>query len=141
MILYEELFFEIEVSGQKAQLKKLISFLKSGELDDFFEFSSDYINYDDDYATADDAKEVSITLSTDDWGIEIDEFDTNDFLEIFCKAAKELYVSGQLYDADDEEYAFVSEAGDSYYVNAKHAKRFNEDEDKPVEADDDEDEE
>ena len=141
MILYEELFFEIEVSGQKAQLKKLISFLKSGELDDFFEFSSDYINYDDDYATADDAKEVSITLSTDDWGIEIDEFDTNDFLEIFCKAAKELYVSGQLYDADDEEYAFVSEAGDSYYVNAKHAKRFNEDEDKPVEADDDEEDE
>lgn len=137
MILYEELFFEIEVSGQKAQLKKLISFLKSGELDDFFEFSSDYINYDDDYATADDAKEVSITLSTDDWGIEIDEFDTNDFLEIFCKAAKELYVSGQLYDADDEEYAFVSEAGDSYYVNAKHAKRFNEDEDKPTEDDED----
>ena len=141
MILYEELFFEIEVSGQKAQIKKLINFLKSGELDDFFEFSTEYINYDDDYATADDTKETSITLSTDDYGIEIDEFDTGDFLEVFCKATKELYVSGQLYDADDEEYAFVSEAGDSYYVNAKHAKRFNEDEDKPEESDEDEEDE
>ncbi len=140
MILYEELFFEIEVSGQKAQLKKLINFLKSGELDDFFEFSADYISYDDEYAGADDSKETSITLSTDDYGIEIDEFDTNDFLEVFCKAAKELYVSGQLYDADDEEYAFVSEAGDSYFVNAKHAKRFNEDEDKPDESEDDDEE-
>lgn len=141
MILYEELFFEIEVSGQKAQLKKLINFLKSGELDDFFEFSADYINYDDEYADAEDTAEVSITLSTDDYGIEIDEFDTNDFLEVFCKATKELYVSGQLYDADDEEYAFVSEAGDSYYVNAKHAKRFNEDDDKPDESGDDEEDE
>ena len=141
MILYEELFFDIEVTGRKAQLKKLISFLKSGELDDFFEFSQDYISYDDEYADADDTAEVSITLSTDDYGIEIDEFDTGDFLEVFCKATKELYVSGQLYDADDEEYAFVSETGDSYYVNAKHAKRFNEDEDKPDEADEDEEDE
>ena len=137
MILYEELFFEIEVSGQKAQLRKFVNFLKSGELDDIFEFSAEYINYSDEYADAEETDEVSITLSTDDYGIEIDEFDTGDFLEVLCKAAKDLYVSGQLYDADDEEYTFVSEVGDSYYVNAKHAKRFNEDEDKPDESDED----
>lgn len=142
MILYEELYFEIEVTGQKSQLKKFVNFLKSGDLDDFFEFSPDYINYFDDYADADDTKETGIVLSTDDYGIEIDEFDTDEFLEILCKASKELYVSGQLYDVDDEEYSFISEAGDSYYINAKNAKRFNEDDDKPEEADeDDEDEE
>ena len=128
MILYEELYFEIEVTGQKSQLKKFVNFLKSGDFDD--------------YADAYDTKETGIVLSTDDYGIEIDEFDTDEFLEILCKASKELYVSGQLYDVDDEEYSFISEAGDSYYINAKNAKRFNEDDDKPEEADeDDEDEE
>ena len=43
MILCEELYFEITVTGIKSELKKFISCLKSGELDDFFEFSSDYI--------------------------------------------------------------------------------------------------
>ena len=137
MLLYEELYFEIEVSGQKSQLKKFISFLKSGELDEFFEFSTDYINYDDEYAESNDTQETNIVLSTDDFGIEIDEFDTDEFLEILCKAGKDLYISGQLYDVDDEEYSFISEAGDSYYINAKNAKRFNEDDDKPEEDDDD----
>ena len=137
MLLYEELYFEIEVSGQKSQLKKFISFLKSGELDEFFEFSTDYINYDDEYAESNDTQETNIVLSTDDFGIEIDEFDTDEFLEILCKAGKDLYISGQLYDVDDEEYSFISEAGDSYYINAKNAKRFNADDDKPEEDDDD----
>ena len=141
MLLYEELYFEIEVTGQKSQLKKFVNFLKSGDLDEFFEFSSEYINYADDYATAEDTKETGLVLSTDDYGIEIDEFDTDEFLELLCKASKDLYVSGHLYDVDDEEYSFISEAGDSYYVNAKHAKRFNEDEDKPEEASDDEEDE
>ena len=138
MILYEELYFEIEVTGQKSQLKKFVNFLKSGDLDDFFDFSTDYINYDDDYADAEDTKETRIVLSTDDYGIEIDEFDTDEFLEILCKASKELYVKGQLYDVDDEEYSFISEAGDSYYINAKNAKRFNEDDYKSEESDEDE---
>ena len=141
MLLYEELYFEIEVTGQKSQLKKFVNFLRSGDLDEFFEFSSEYINYADDYAAAEDTKETSLVLSTDDYGIEIDEFDTDEFLEILCKASKSLYVSGHLYDVDDEEYSFISEAGDSYYVNAKNAKRFNEDEDKPTESDEDEEEE
>ena len=127
MTLCEELYFEINLTGTKAELKKFVTFLKSGELDDFFEISSDYINYDDEYATADNEKETSIIFSNDDYGIEIDEFDSDEFLEIFCKAAKNLYVEGRLFDIDDEEYAFVSEEGDSYYVNAKKTKKFNDD--------------
>jgi hypothetical protein len=127
MTLCEELYFEITLTGTKPELKKFISFLRSGELDDFFEFSSEYINYDDSYADASDTEETSIVLSTDDYGIEIDEFDTDEFLELFCKAAKNLSVIGQLYDIDDEEFSFTSDAGDSYYVNSRKAKKFNED--------------
>jgi hypothetical protein len=29
-------------------------------------------------------------------------------------------VRGHLYDIDDEEYRFISEPGDSYYLNAKN---------------------
>lgn len=129
MTLCEELYFEITLTGVKSELKKFVSFLKSGELDDFFEFSTEYITYDDNFDTADADEELSITLSNDDYGIEIDEFDTDEFLDIFCRAAKNLFVTGQLYDIDDEEYSFKSEAGDSYYVNAKKIDRFNEDED------------
>jgi hypothetical protein len=137
MTLYEELYFEIKATGAKSEIKKFVSYLKSGELDEFFEFSSEYINYDDDYGTAEDEAEVSVVISTDDYGIEIEEFDTDEFLEIFCKAGKRLYLKGQLYDADNEEYSFVSDTGDSYYTNALLVKNFNEDEDKPVEDDED----
>ena len=37
MILYEEIYFEITFSGLKSELKKMVKFLKSGELEDFFE--------------------------------------------------------------------------------------------------------
>ncbi|MBQ2877150.1 MAG: hypothetical protein IJE25_09085 [Clostridia bacterium] len=137
MTLCEELYFEITLTGAKSDLKKFISFLKSGELDDFFEFSSEYISYDDEYEDSAPDKSTSITLSNDDYGIEIDEFDTDEFLEVFCRAAKELEVFGSLYDIDDEEYKFKSDKGDSYYVNARRIAMFNEDEDKPK--DDDED--
>lgn len=137
MTLCEELYFEITLTGAKSDLKKFISFLKSGELDDFFEFSSEYISYDDEYEDSAPDKTTSITLSNDDYGIEIDEFDTDEFLEVFCRAAKELEVFGSLYDIDDEEYKFKSDKGDSYYVNARRIAMFNEDEDKPK--DDDED--
>lgn len=129
MTLCEELYFEITLTGAKSDIKKFVSFLRSGELDDFFEFSSEYISYDDEYESAASDAQVSITVSNDDYGIEIDEFDTDEFLEVFCRAAKPLYVSGNLYDIDDEEYSFKSDAGDSYYVNAKKAGLFNEDED------------
>ena len=132
MTLYDELYFEINASGAKSEVKKFVNYLKSGELDDFFEFSADYINYGDDYAEASADKEVSVVISNDDFGIEIDEFDTDEFLEIICKAGKGLYLKGQLFDVDDEEYSFISEAGDAYYINARNVS-FNEDEDRPDE--------
>jgi len=130
MTLCEELYFEITLTGAKTDIKKFISYLKSGELDEFFEFSSEYINYDDEYEDTPAEGETSIVLSNDDYGIEIDEFDTDEFLEVFCRAAKELDVYGSLYDIDDEEYKFKSDKGDSYYINAKRIEMFNEDEDK-----------
>lgn len=129
MTLCEELYFEITLTGAKSALKKFISYLRSGELDDFFEFSSDYISYDDGFDEADSSAESSVVLSNDDYGIEIDEFDTDEFLDVFCRAAKELDVTGTLYDIDDEEYSFKSDAGDSYYINARKATLFNEDAD------------
>lgn len=120
MILCEELYFEITLTGKKSDLKKFVSYIKSGELDDFFEFSNDYISYADEFAEAGPDEESEIVLSNDDYGIEIDEFDTDEFLESFCKAAKSLDVRGHLYDIDDEEYRFISEPGDSYYLNAKN---------------------
>ena len=125
MTLCEELYFEITLTGAKTDLKKFISYLKSGELDDFFEFTSDYISYDDEYEGAGPDQETSVILSNDDYGIDIDEFDTDEFLEVFCKAAKALDVEGRLFDIDDEEYEFTSAKGDSYYLNAKRTIKFN----------------
>ena len=127
MTLCEELYFEITLTGTRPELKKFISFLRSGELDDFFEFSSEYINYDDNFNDVSDTEKTSIVLSTDDYGIEIDEIDTDEFLDLFCRAAKNLLVVGQLYDIDDEEFNFVSEEGDGYYVNSRDVKHFNQD--------------
>ena len=125
MTLCEELYFEITLTGEKANLKKFVTFLKSGELDDFFEVTSEYIHYDDEFEAKMPNEETSIIFSNDDYGIEIDEFDTDEFLELFCKAAKLLDVSGTLFDIDDEEYKFISAKGDSYSVNAKRSIRFN----------------
>lgn len=125
MTLCEELYFEITLTGTKSELKKFVSYLKSGELDDFFEVTSDYIHYDDEFEAADADKEVSFIFSNDDYGIEIDEFDTDEFLEVFCKAAKSIEAEGRLFDIDDEEYEFISAKGDSYYLNAKRSVKFN----------------
>lgn len=124
MTLCEELYFEITLTGTKSELKRFASFLKSGELDDFFEITSDYIHYDDEYESAEADQEASLIFSNDDFGIEINEFDTDEFLEVFCKAAKNLEAEGRLFDVDDEEYEFVSAKGDSYYVNAKRSSGF-----------------
>ena len=125
MTLCEELYFEINVTGQKSEIKKLISFLESGGLDDFFPVHKDYICYDDSYSDASDTEECAIVFTNDDLGIEIDEIDSDDFLEVFCRAARSLDARGRLYDIDDEEYAFVSEKGDSYYLNADKVEFFN----------------
>ena len=125
MTLWDELYFEITVRGAKSELKKFASFLKSGELEEFFEITGDYIIYDDNFASQDDAQESEIIFTNDDYGIEIDEFDTDEFLEIFCKAAKNLDVYGSLYDCDDGEFHFTSNKGDSYYVNSRKSVVFN----------------
>lgn len=125
MTLWDELYFEITLHGTKSELEKFANFLKSGELDDFFEISPDYIIYDDNYATAENGAESEIIFTNDDYGVEIEEFDTDEFLEIFCKAAKKLDVYGTLYDGDDGEYHFTSSCGDSYYVNSRKSVRFN----------------
>ena len=125
MTLCDEFYFEITLTGQKSEIKKFVSFLRSGELDDFFEMSSDYLSYDDGYASADDDAETSLVFTNDDMGIEIDEIDTDELLELFCKAGKNLDIEGRLYDIDDEEYSFVSAKGDSYYLNSQHVTRFN----------------
>lgn len=125
MTLCEELYFEITLTGAKSELKKFVSYLKSGELDEFFEITSDYISYDDGFEGSAPEEETSIIFSNDDYGVEIDELDTDEFLEVFCKAAKNLEVRGCLFDVDEEEYTFISEKGDSYYINAKKSIIFN----------------
>ena len=139
MTLYEELYFEIRATGAKSEVEKFLNYMRSGELDEFFEFDEEYILCDDDYNSVSDTDEVTVIISNDDYGIEIDEFDTDEFLDVICKAGRRIYLKGQLYDADNEEYSFVSDTGNSYYINALLIDDFNEDEDKPVE-DGDEDE-
>lgn len=143
MTLWEELYFEMTLRGPKSELKKFVSFLKSGELDEFFEVSSDYIMYDDNYSTARDKDETQIVFTNDDCPIEIEEFDTDEFLEIFCKAARNLDVYGSLFDCDDDEFHFISAEGDSYYINSRKAVRFNDELDDVIfdeDEDDDDDE-
>ena len=141
MTLYEEIYFEITFTGEKAELKRMVKFLKSGELDDFFEIPSDYICYADEYADADDSQESEFTLTNDDLGIEVDEFDTDEFLEIICKAGRKLDISGHIYDVSDEEFSFTSERGNSYYVNARKTAKFNDELDEAAENEEMEEEE
>lgn len=125
MTLYDELYFEISAKGEKAAVKKLARFLKSSELADFFEGGEDFINYDDNYSSLGEEDKTELVFTNDEIGIEIDEFDTDEFLELFCKAARALEVSGSLWDSDDNEFSFHSPEGDSYYYNSRAAKRFN----------------
>lgn len=133
MILYEEIYFEINFSGVKSELKKMVKFLKSGELDDFFEVTSDYICYADEYKDADDSEESEFTFTNDDLGIETDEFDTDDFLDLICKAGRKLEISGHIYDISDDEYSFTSEKGDDEFVNSNQNKKFNDELDEAAE--------
>jgi hypothetical protein len=125
MTLWDEIYFEITARGRKADLRKFINFLNSGELDEFFEVEEDYIIYDDAYAGAEDSDETEVIFTNDDYGIETEEFDTDEFLEFICKAGKSLDLYGTLSDADGNEYHFESAKGDSYYVNARGSGAFN----------------
>ena len=125
MILSEEVYFEITLSGTKADVKSFVKLVKGEVLEDIIESTWDFINYNDDYASLSDTAQTEIVFSNDDCGIEVSEFDTDEFLEIFCHAAKPLFVNGHVYDINDDEYRFTSEAGSADYVNARKAKRFN----------------
>lgn len=143
MKLYDELYFEINLKGPKAELAKFVRFLKSGELDEFFEISSDYIVYSDDYASTEDDKATEITFTNDDIGVEISSFNPEDFLDVFCKAARALEVRGHFYDLDDEEFDFSSPAGDRDYTDGASSIDFNDELDSYARGEeiDDEDEE
>ena len=140
MTLYEEIYFDITLSGKKAELEKFISFLEGGGLDDFFEMDDSYVDYDDSYNSTSDEGETYITFSNDDIGIEVDEFDVDEFLETLCRAARKLDVRGELYDVDEDDYRFISEANNSYYLNAKNINLFNDDLDTQAKEEDSDDE-
>ena len=118
MKLYDELYFEITLKGQKSELVKFIRFLNSGELNDYFDIEEDYICPADGFAKADDEEKSEITFTNDDIGIEITRFDPEDFLDVFCLAAKKLDVRGHFYDINDEEYEFSSPLGDNGYTDS-----------------------
>ena len=139
MTFYDELYFEVTVTGAKAEVRKLAQFLLSGELDEFFEVTRDYISYDDNYEDAIDTDKTSLVFTDDDLGVEIDEFNVGEFLEVFCRAAARLDVTGRFYDAEDEEFSFVSPEGDDEYTNAKKIKRFNDELDEERDREEEED--
>lgn len=125
MILYDEVYFEITVGGAKADLKKFVKYLKGGALEEFFEVSSDFISYDDNFSDADDSDECEIVFANDDFGIEVSKFDTDDFLDVFCKETKALDVAGHIYDINDDEYTFSCPKGTVDYSNSRNGRKFN----------------
>lgn len=118
MRLYDELYFEITAEGDRDSLDKFVAFVTSGELDDFFDFTSDYVIYSDNYDSASYGEKISVTLSNDDYGIEIDSINPERFLELLCSGGKNLLIHGNLYDANNDEYRFISHAGTTSFENS-----------------------
>ncbi len=125
MILYDEVYFEITVSGTKADIKRFSKYLKGGALDEYFEVSSDFISYDDSFLDAEESDCCELVFSNDDFGIETAKFETDDFLDVFCKETEKLDVRGHIYDINDDEYTFTSPAGSTDYMNSRKASQFN----------------
>lgn len=124
MVFYDEIYYEITLKGVKSDIKRFISFLTDGGLEDFFEFDEEAIIYGDNYLTTPDSMVTDITIANED-GVSVEEFDVEDFLELFCGASKKLEVYGFIYDAEENEYNFRSDAGDDFYENARDVSRFN----------------
>ncbi len=118
MNLHEELYFEITAEGQKQHIDNFVSYITSGELDDFFEITKNFVLFSDNYNMSGDEAEVSVTISNDDFGIEIDCFNPEEFLDALCAGGKDVFIHGHLYDIDDEEFRFVSNIGDPCYQDA-----------------------
>ena len=138
MRLHEELYFEITVKGARNSINKFVSFLTSGVLDDFFEFTSDYVIYGDDYYDNSKNDDITITLANDDYGIEIDSINPERFLDVLCSGGENLFIHGNLYDVDNDEYRFVSNEGTTSYDDADNIDYSDELED---DGDDEEEEE
>lgn len=119
MRLHDELYFEIHAAGNKSDVQRFVEFLLSGDLDDFFEITDDYITYSDNFDYAASEEEVFVTLANDDIGIEIDSFNPELLLDVLCVAGKKLSMHGNIFDIDDEEYYFISHKGDASYVNTE----------------------
>ncbi len=132
-MLHDEIYFEITLEGEKEQITRFASYALSGVLDDFFEISDEYLVYDDYYENAGENDVVTLIFTNDEYGIETDSFDPEEFLDVFCKGAQKLYVSGCIYDIDDEEYRFVSHEGDSSFTNVKNITKFNDELDEEAE--------
>jgi hypothetical protein len=125
MKLHEEIYFEINVEGAKSELDRFVSYLSSGILDDFFEFSDDYIIYDDDYDYATESQKVTLVFTNDEYAIEASSFDPEEFLDALCRGARNVYLSGHIFDVDDDEYRFASDAGDASFYNTDNISLFN----------------
>ena len=70
MIFDESLCFEITVNGTNADVKKLVSAIKSGAFDDFFEFDEEMLSFDDDYDTAGPDEATSMLFSSEFCGVQ-----------------------------------------------------------------------
>ena len=116
MTLHEELYFEITVEGAIENVKKFVSYATSGELDEFFEITGDYVAYDDDSTP----ESTRATISNDDIGIEIDSLRIEEFLDALCSGGRQVLIYGHIYDIDDEEYRFISHIGNAGFINAKN---------------------
>lgn len=125
MIFNDSVSFDITVNGEASDVRKFVDYLLSGTLDEFFPIDEEYLSFDDDFEEASDTDSISVLFSSDEFGVEVEEFDSDEFLEVICKAGKALYLSGSFYNFDDDEFRFVSYAGDPYYMNANKITDFN----------------
>ena len=121
MILHEEIYFDITLEGEASVLKRFENYALSGVFDDFFEVDTDYLVYDE----YNEGGMGRLIFTNDDMGIELDRFNTDRFLEVLLRGARELDVRGNLYDVEDEEFRFISPAGDSDFTDADSITLFN----------------
>ena len=119
MILYDEVYFDVTLSGAKADLKKFAKYIKGGALEDVFEGAYEFISYDDAFSDANDEDECEMFFSNDDIGLEVSKLNTEDFLEIFCKETANIDVAGHIYDINDDEYIFKSPKGSINFSNGR----------------------
>lgn len=140
MIFYDEIYYEITLKGVKSELKKFTDFLLCGGLDDYLEFEKENVIYGDSYNQSSDSSVTDITLINED-GISVEEFDVEEFLDEFCKAARKLEIYGFIYDADETEFNFTSEAGSDSFENSRNVSKFNDELDSIRDEEDDFDDE